>query len=357
MNAKITLLPGDGIGPDVTEQAVKVLKAVATHRRLELEFEEALIGGVAIDETGNPLPQATLDAIDASDAVLLGAVGDPKYDDPTLSVRPEQGLLALRKHMGTYTNLRPVKVLPALLSGSAIRPEVLTGTDLVVVRELTGGIYFGKRERGVRDGERWAFDTMMYTESEVRRVTHAAFKLARTRGSKVSSVDKANVLDASRLWREVVVEVAEEYPDVELEHVLVDACTMALIRRPSSFDVIVTGNMFGDIITDEASMLAGSMGMLPSASLGDGTPGLYEPSHGSAPKYKGMDHVNPIATILSAAMLLQHSLGLKEEAKAIEGAVEEVVTAGFRTADIMDEGCTQVGTTRMGDLIVERLAD
>ena len=356
MKAIITLLPGDGIGPDVTEQAVKVLKAVTGQRRLDMEFREELIGGIAIDETGDPLPQATLDTIAGSDAVLMGAVGDPKYDDPTLPVRPEQGLLGLRKEMAVYANLRPVGVLPALIAGSAIKPEVLEGTDLRVVRELTGGIYFGQpRGRETRDGERWAVDTMTYSEVEVRRVAHVAFKLARGRRKKVTSVDKANVLDCSRLWREVVVEVAREYPDVELEHLLVDACTMALIRRPSSFDVIVTANMFGDILTDEASMLAGSMGMLPSASLGDSKRGLYEPIHGSAPKYKGMDRANPIGTILSAAMMLRHSLELKEEAAAIEGAVEEVLEAGYRTADIMDEGCSQIGTAKMGDLIMERL--
>jgi len=272
-------------------------------------------------------------------------------------VRPEQGLLALRKQMAVYANLRPVRVLPSLVEGSAIKPEVLAGTDLLVVRELTGGIYFGQpRGREVRDGQRWAVDTLVYSEAEVRRVAHVAFKLARARRKKVSSVDKANVLDSSRLWREVVVEVSRDYPDVELEHVLVDACAMALIRRPSSFDVIVTENMFGDILTDEASMLAGSMGMLPSASLGDSSCGLFEPIHGSAPKYVGLNRVNPIGTILSAAMLLRHSLGLKEEAGAIEKAVEATLDAGYRTADIAGAGCQAVGTREMGDRISERLS-
>jgi 3-isopropylmalate dehydrogenase len=356
MRATITLLPGDGIGPDVLAESVKVLDKVAEIRGHCFDYRHELIGGVAIDRTGRPLPEKTLDAIAQSDAVLMGAVGDPKYDDPSLSVRPEQGLLALRKHMGVYANLRPVRVLPCLVNGSAIKPEVLTGTDLVVVRELTGGIYFGQpRGRHIRDGERWAVDTLIYSESEIRRVAHVAFRLARGRRKKVSSVDKANVLDSSRLWREVVVEVSRQYPDVELEHVLVDACAMALIRRPSSFDVIVTENMFGDILTDEASMLAGSMGMLPSASLGDGSCGLFEPIHGSAPKYAGMNRANPIGTILSAAMLLRHSLGLDEEAGAIDRAVEATLEAGYRTADIAGGGCETVGTREMGDYIAGRV--
>jgi 3-isopropylmalate dehydrogenase len=359
MKATITLLPGDGIGPDVLAEGVKVLHAVAAKYGHQFTLNEALIGGVAIDRTGDPLPPATLAAIEQCDAVLLGAVGDPKYDDPALPVRPEQGLLALRKSMGVYANLRPVKVLPALVGSSAIKAEVLAGTDLVFVRELTGGVYFGQpKGRGRReDGERWAVDTLSYTESEVRRVSHVAFKLARSRRKKVTSVDKANVLESSRLWREVVVEVAKEYPDVELEHVLVDACSMALIRRPSSFDVLVTENMFGDILTDEASMLAGSMGMLPSASLGDGRRGLYEPIHGSAPKYAGQDRVNPIGTILSVALLLRHSLGLEAEATAIERAVEAALADGYRTADIAPAGAAPIGTRAMGDRIVERLLD
>jgi len=333
-----------------------VLERLAGGVGLQMETREELIGGIAIDRTGEPLPAATIDAIESSDAVLLGAVGDPKYDDPTLPVRPEQGLLAMRKLMGVYANLRPVKVLPMLVHGSAIKPQVLEGTDLIVVRELTGGIYFGEpRGREVRDGQRWAKDTLIYSESEIRRVAHVAFRLAQGRRNKVSSVDKANVLDSSRLWREVVVEVSREYPDVELEHVLVDACAMAFIRRPSSFDVVVTENMFGDILTDEASMLAGSMGMLPSASLGEGRRGLYEPIHGSAPKYAGMDRANPIGTILSAAMMLQHTFGRDDWALAIERAVETTLEDGYRTADIAEDGCQTVGTEKMGDLIAERL--
>jgi 3-isopropylmalate dehydrogenase len=335
-----------------------VLRAIEAARSHKFELREELIGGVAIDRTGSPLPPKTLEGVEWCDAVLLGAVGDPKYDDPSLPVRPEQGLLGLRKTMAVYANLRPVTVLPALIAGSAIKPEVLQGTDLIFVRELTGGIYFGQpKGRGRReDGQRWATDTLNYTEMEVRRVAHVAFRLARGRRKKVSSVDKANVLESSRLWREVVVEVAREYPDVELEHVLVDACAMALIRRPSSFDVLVTENMFGDILTDEASMLAGSMGMLPSASLGDGKRGLYEPIHGSAPKYAGLDRANPIGTILSVALLLRYSLGLEGEAQAIERAVEATLEAGYRTADIAPAGSPVIGTRELGDRIVERLA-
>lgn len=359
MKAKITLLPGDGIGPEVVAEGVKVLQAVAQARGHTFEFHEALLGAVAIDRTGSPLPPETLQAVEASDAVLMGAVGHPKYDDPTLPVRPEQGLLGLRKAMEVFANLRPVRLFPALVHASTLKPEVVRNTDIMVVRELTGDIYFGEPRRRGRDpetGERWALDTMAYRESEVRRVTHVAFRLARGRRRKVTSVDKANVLECSRLWREIVLEVASEYPDVTLEHMLVDACAMALIRTPAQFDVVLTSNMFGDILTDEASMLTGSIGMLPSASLGEGSRGLYEPIHGSAPSIAGQNIANPLGTILSTAMLLRHSLGLTAEAEAVERAVERVLQAGYRTTDIAEDGCTTVGTAEMGDLVVQHLS-
>ena len=353
MNAKIAVLPGDGIGVDIVVEALKVLRAVAARWNHEFTFEEALIGGIAIDETGNPLPKETLDVCRASDAVLLGAVGGPKWDDPRAKVRPEQGLLGLRKELGLFANLRPVKLSPALLNTSNIKPEVLKGTDMMVVRELTGGIYFG--ERGRKDNGKTAYDTMTYTEAEIERVVRLAFELARKRRNHVTSVDKANVLESSRLWRETATRVAQDYPDVAFETLLVDACAMYLIRRPTSFDVVVMGNMFGDILTDEASMLAGSMGMLPSASLGQGTLGMYEPIHGSAPSHAGKDDANPIATILSVAMLLRYSLGLEEEAVASEEAVERVLAEGKRTYDIAESGMSVIGTAAMGDAIVAAL--
>ena len=353
MKAKIAVLPGDGIGVDIVVEALKVLRAVAEKWGHEFAFEEALIGGIAIDETGNPLPPETLELCRASDAVLLGAVGGPKWDDPRASVRPEQGLLGIRKALGLFANLRPVKLSPALLHTSNIKPEVLKGTDMMVVRELTGGIYFG--ERGRKDDGKTAYDTMSYTEAEIERVVRLAFELARKRRNHVTSVDKANVLESSRLWRETATRVAKDYPDVEFDILLVDACAMYLIRRPTSFDVVVMGNMFGDILTDEASMLAGSMGMLPSASLGEGTLGMYEPIHGSAPSHAGKDDANPIATILSVAMLLRYSLGLEEEATAIEAAVDQVLAEGKRTYDIAEPGMPVIGTAAMGDAIVAAL--
>ncbi|MBM3188082.1 MAG: 3-isopropylmalate dehydrogenase [Chloroflexi bacterium] len=353
MTYKITVLPGDGIGPEVTAEAQKALQAVGRVWGHDFAFEEALIGGVAIDATGRPLPEETLSLCRAADAVLLGAVGHPKFDDPTLKVRPEQGLLGLRKELQLFANLRPVKISPALINTSNIKPEVLQGTDLLVVRELTGGIYFG--ERGRRDGGRTAYDTMIYSVPEIERVVHMAFRLARKRRKQVTSVDKANVLESSRLWRETAERVAKEYPDVAFDNTLVDACAMFLIRRPSSFDVIVTGNMFGDILTDEASMLAGSMGMLPSAALAEGAFGLYEPIHGSAPKYTGQGVVNPIASILSAAMLLRYSLDLEEEAQAIEAAVDKVLAQGLRTRDIAEADSQVIGTVAMGDAIVRAI--
>jgi 3-isopropylmalate dehydrogenase len=355
MQARIAVLPGDGIGPEVMAEAVKVLKRVAEVYGHTFTFEEGLIGGVAIDETGSPLPDESLTLCQASDAVLLAAVGDPKYDDPTLRVRPEQGLLALRKALGVFANLRPIKLYKELLHASTIKSEVLAEVDLVVVRELTGGIYFGQRGRGTDDGTEAAYDTLLYSVPEVERVVRLAFNLARQRRKKVTSVDKANVLESSRLWRETAERVAGEYPDVEFDSMYVDIAAMRLVRYPSVFDVMVTGNMFGDILTDEASMLAGSMGMLPSASLRGDAFGLYEPIHGSAPKYTGMNVVNPIATILSGAMLLRYSLKLEEEAVAVEAAVAAVLRQGYRTRDIAEEGKHQVGTREMGDLIADQI--
>jgi 3-isopropylmalate dehydrogenase len=353
MQARIAVLAGDGIGTEVTAQARRVLEAVASHFGHSFAFEDGLIGGIAIDETGNPLPDETVALCQASDAVLLGAVGGPKWDDPTAAVRPEQGLLGIRKALGLYANLRPVTLYPELIDASTIKREVLAGTDLLVVRELTGGIYFG--ERGRRDGGKTAYDTMIYTEAEVERVVRVAFELAAGRRHKVTSVDKANVLESSRLWRSVARRVAAEYPDIAFDELLVDACSMHLIRKPSSFDVIVTGNMFGDILTDEASMLSGSMGMLPSASLAEGSLGLYEPIHGTAPDIAGQDVANPLAAILSAALLLRHSLKLDQEAVAVEDAVQQVLRDGYRTADIARPGEATIGTQEMGGLVAERI--
>jgi len=355
MEARITTLPGDGISPEVVAEAVKVLHKVAEVYGHAFEFEEALVGGAAIDATGEPLPAETLTLCRGSDAVLLGAVGDPKYDNPLSPVRPEQGLLALRKGLEVFANLRPVKLYRQLLHASTIKPEVIADVDLLVVRELTGGIYFGERGRESTDGTLAAYDTMFYTVPEVERVVRLAFDLARRRRKKVTSVDKANVLESSRLWRETASRVAEDYPDVGFESMYVDIAAMRLVRYPCVFDVIVTGNMFGDILTDEASMIAGSMGMLPSGAIGAHKPGLFEPIHGSAPKYTGQNVVNPIATILSAAMLLRYSLELEDEAQAVEDAVEAVLAEGYRTKDIREEGTTLVGTREMGDLIAERI--
>jgi len=357
MKAKIVTLPGDGIGPEVVAEGTKVLQAIASRYGHQFEFEEHLIGGVAIDATGQALTAETLQACKQADAVFLGAVGDPKYDDPRAPVRPEQGLLALRGGLEVFANLRPVKLYPQLLHASTIKPEVIKDVDLVVVRELTGGLYFGERGRKMVDGVEAAYDTMFYTVPEIERVVRVAFELARKRRKKVTSVDKANVLESSRLWREVATRVAQDYPDVEFESMYVDIAAMRLVRYPSVFDVIVTENMFGDILTDEASMLAGSMGMLPSGAIGARKPGLYEPIHGSAPKYAGKNVANPIATILSAAMLLRYSLGLEREAQAIEDAVQMVLEEGYRTQDIREDGATLVGTREMGDLIAARIAE
>jgi 3-isopropylmalate dehydrogenase len=358
MEAKITLLPGDGIGPEVVAEAQKVLQAVARQYVHTFTFSECLAGGIAIDETGNPLPDETLAACLASDAVLLGAVGGPRWSDPSAEVRPEQGLLKLRKSLGVFANIRPVKVFAALAEASPLQPERVKDVDLVFVRELTGGIYFGRPQgREEVNGERSGFDTMRYSALEVQRVVRVAFEMARQRQRKVTSVDKANVLASSRLWREVAHEVAAEYPDVAYEDVLVDACAMYLINRPATFDVLVTGNMFGDILSDEASMISGSLGMLPSASLGgEGSVGLYEPIHGSAPDIAGKGIANPLATILSAAMLLRSSLGLSDEADAVELAVSQVLDDGYRTADLARTGETAVSTQEMGDLVVAALS-
>lgn len=362
MNISIAVLPGDGIGPEVTAEAVRVLQAVAEAGGHRIEFAYGLLGGCAIDATGRPLPDETLALCQASDAVLLGAVGGPKWDDPTAKVRPEQGLLGIRKALGLFANLRPVKLAQPLLHASTIKPEVLAGVDLLVVRELTGGIYFGPRQEA-RPGDEVAYDTMLYSRPEIERVARLAAEAARRRRRKLTSVDKANVLASSRLWRRVVTEVVQaEYPDVALEHVLVDAMAMHLIRRPAAFDVVLAENLFGDILTDEASMLAGSMGLLPSASLGEavnrhGHPrGLYEPIHGSAPDIAGRGVANPLATILSAAMLLRHSLGLEAEAQAVEAAVDAVLADGLRTADIADGAGPVLGTAAMGQAVVERLS-
>jgi 3-isopropylmalate dehydrogenase len=353
MKANIALLPGDGIGGEVISEARKVLEAVAGRFSHSLTFSEALIGGLAIDKTGEPLPEATLKACDAADAVLFGAVGDPKYDDPAAAVRPEQALMLLRKRFGLFANLRPVWVHPALADASPLRTHIVRNVDLIVVRELTGGIYFG--EPRIEGSER-AVDTMVYTRAEVERIAHVAFEIARGRRKKVTSVDKANVLACSRLWRRTVEAVAKEYPDIELEHLLVDAASMHLIRRPRDFDVILTANQFGDILSDETSVLAGSMGMLPSASLADGRFGLYEPIHGSAPDIAGKGIANPLAAILSAAMMLRHSLLLESEAHAVESAVAAVLEQGQRTPDIAAPGEATVTTREMGDLVVSALS-
>lgn len=353
MKAKIAVLPGDGIGPEVTEKAVAVLEKVAALHGHEFSFEEGLMGGIAIDKTGNPLPDETIQMCEQSNAILLGAVGGPQWSDPTAPVRPEQGLLKIRQHFGLFANLRPVKAYPALAEHAPLRPDMLEKVDMLFVRELTGGIYFGERQEQ-QDSDR-AFDTMLYTRPEVERVANVAFRAAQGRRKKLTSVDKANVLAAMRLWRRTVVEIHEEYADVELEHLLVDAATMHMLTRPGDFDVILAGNMFGDILSDEASVLAGSLGMLPSASLGTGTFGLYEPIHGSAPDIAGQGKANPIAMILSAAMLLRYSLQLETEASAIEAAVDAVLASGARTADIAPRGGAFVSTDEIADTIINAL--
>jgi len=355
---KITVLLGDGVGPEVTAEALKVLKKVGSVFGHEFELSHGLIGGIAIDEQGTALAPETLKMCRRSDAVLLGAVGGPKWDDPQAKTRPEEGLLALRKGLKLFANLRPVKVFPVLADATNLKPDVIKDADFVFVRELTGGLYFGRPKRQWRTTRgRRAVDTMAYSEQEIERIVRVGFELAGSRKKKLVSVDKANVLETSRLWRQVAGEVSKDYPDVSLENMLVDACAMRLIQNPAYFDVLVTENTFGDILTDEASMLAGSMGMLPSASLagipkeGEKTFGLYEPIHGSAPRRAGQDLANPIASILSAAMMLRYSCGLGREAGAIEEAVDTVMQSKYRTYDIMAEGKTKVGTREMGDII------
>jgi 3-isopropylmalate dehydrogenase len=353
MRAKIAVLGGDGIGPEVVAEGLRVLGAVGRTFGHEFALTELPFGGVAIDSHGDPLPGATLEACLRADAVLLGAIGGPKWSAPTAKVRPEQGLLRLRKELGVYANLRPVKLLPALVGASTLKPEVLEGVDLVFVRELTGGIYFGEKKRDANS----ASDLCTYTVPEVERITRVAARLAQKRRRKLTSIDKSNVLETSRLWREVFERVMRaEFPDVSFEHVLVDAAAMHLIRRPADFDVCVTENMFGDILTDEASMLAGSLGLLPSASLGDGKRGLYEPIHGSAPDIAGQGIANPVGTILSVAMLLRHSLGLSAEADAIETAVTGAIDEGARTKDIVAPGARALTTRQVGDAILAKVS-
>jgi len=352
VKAKIVVLGGDGIGPEVAREGVRVLQAIAKKFGHQFEIAEHLLGGCAIDATGVPLPPETEAACKQADAILLGAVGGPKWDDPNAKVRPEQGLLALRKSLGLFANLRPVKLHPALLDASTIKADVLKGTDIMVVRELTGGIYFGEKTRTPTS----ASDLCTYTVEEIERVTRTAAKLAQQRRKLLTSVDKANVLETSRLWRSVVERVMKtEFPDVKVEHVLVDSAAMHLIRRPASFDVLVTENMFGDILTDEASMLAGSLGLLPSASLGAGKLGMYEPIHGSAPDIAGQGKANPFAIILSVALLLRHSLGLEAEAQAVESAVSSAISDGVRTADIAGNGPVS-STSKAGNSVVVRLS-
>jgi 3-isopropylmalate dehydrogenase len=359
----IEVLPGDGIGAEVMAEALKTLRAVAQRFGHTFRLKEDLVGGAAIDTHGTAIRNETLADAKRADAVLFGAVGGPKWDDPKapMNRRPEWGLLQLRKQLGLFANLRPIRVHPLMVDASTLKREVLEGTDMIVIRELTGGLYFGRpQRRWTSAAGRQAVDTMRYSEKEVRRILKVGFELARTRRKKLTSVDKANILDTSRMWREIAVEMGAEYPDVQLEHLLVDACTMHLIRRPADFDVIVTENTFGDILTDEASMLAGSMGLLPSASLGrrraDGTGlGLYEPIHGTAPDIAGQGKANPIAMILSTAMMLRLSLGLSAEADAVEAAVDSALAAGYRTPDIATEGTKLVRTSVMGDEIAGRL--
>ncbi len=354
MKATIVLLPGDGVGPEVVAEARQVLDTIAHKFDHRFELATHLMGGCAIDARGTALPDDTLAACRAADAILLGAVGGPKWDDPHAKVRPEQGLLAIRRGLGLYANLRPVKPHPSLAAASPLKSERLDGVDILVVRELTGGLYFGQpRRREPADGGVRVIDTLEYTDLEIRRVVRLAFRLARGRRSKLTSVDKANVLESSRMWREIATEVAGEHPEITLEHQLVDSCAMRLITHARGFDVIVTENMFGDILTDEAAVLAGSLGLLPSASLGDGRLGLYEPIHGSAPDIAGRGIANPIGTVLSAALLLRYSLGLETEARAVERAVDAVIAAGVVTSDL---GGTAT-TSKVGAAIRERIAE
>ena len=355
MTQNILLLPGDGIGPEIMAQAVRVLEKLKTDG-LDIAWDTALIGGCAVDATGVPLPQETLDKAEKAEAVLLAAVGGPQYDNLPREQRPERGLLAIRKAMNVFSNLRPAIVYPELVEASTLKPEVVSGLDIIIVRELVGDIYFGE-PRGIemRDGERVGFNTMIYSESEIRRIAHSAFKTAQKRAKKLCSVDKMNVLECTQLWRDVVIEVSAEYPDVELSHMLVDNAAMQLVRNPKQFDVMVTGNIFGDILSDAASMLTGSIGMLPSASIDANGKGLYEPIHGSAPDIAGKNMANPLAMILSVAMMLRHSLNQVAAADRVDAAVKKVLAQGYRTGDIMTAGGTKVGTVEMGDAVLAAL--
>jgi len=354
---KIAILPGDGIGPEIIEQALKVLKALGE----SFTFETALVGGAGYEAHGHPLPEASLALAKAADAVLFGAVGDWKYDTLERALRPEQAILGLRKNLNLFANLRPAILYPELAGASTLKPEVVAGLDILIIRELTGDIYFGQpRGRrialdGAFAGHPEAFDTMRYSEPEIQRIAHVAFQAARKRSKKVTSVDKANVLETFQFWKDVVTEVGREYPDVELDHMYIDNAAMQLIRAPKKFDVVVTGNMFGDILSDEASMLTGSIGMLPSASLDANNKGLYEPSHGSAPDIAGQDLANPLATILSAAMMLRYTFDLNDQADRLEAAVRKVLAQGYRTADIYEAGTRRVGTREMGDAVLAAL--
>ena len=356
MEKKIAVIRGDGIGPEIVAEAIKVLDAVAAKYGHTFTCDEVDMGGVAIDKWGEPLPQAMLDKCLAADSVLLGAVGGPKWDGLPGAQRPEKGLLALRAGMGLYSNLRPAKLWPQLAEASPLKPSIVAqGIDFIVVRELIGGVYFGEHKTETIDGQQVATDVMPYSEAEIERIGRIAFETARKRRKKVTSVDKANVLDTSRLWRAVMHRLAAEYPDVEYSDMLVDNTAMQIVKNPAQFDVVVTENMFGDILSDEASMITGSIGMIPSSSLGEGTRGLYEPIHGSAPDIAGQDKANPIGTILSAAMMLKYSFDMDEEAAAIEAAVHKVLDAGKRTGDSMAEGCSLVSCSEMGSAIAAAL--
>lgn len=352
---KICVLAGDGIGPEIVAQATRVLDKVGQKFGTAFNYSEALIGGAAIDATGTPLPEETVMKCKEADAVLLGAVGGPKWDTLDPSIRPEKGLLGIRKELGLFANLRPATLFPQLKDACYLRPDIVEkGLDVMVVRELTGGIYFGEpRADGEKDGQRYGYNTMVYYEEEIRRIAKVAFEAARKRSGRVCSVDKANVLDVSRVWREVVIDEHRNYQDVDLEHMYVDNAAMQLVRDPSQFDVVVTGNLFGDILSDEAAAITGSIGMLPSASLGATNPGLYEPIHGSAPDIAGQDKANPLATILSLSMMLRHSFDMAEEADCIDSAVQATLEKGLRTGDIMAEGGTLVGCSEMGEAVLD----
>lgn len=360
MSKKVLVLPGDGIGPEIVAEAVKVLDVVNAKFGLGLAMEEGLLGGAAYDVHGKPLPEVTMEQARAADAILLGAVGGPKWDAlPDRELRPEKGLLGLRGGLELFANLRPAILYPQLAAASTLKPEVVAGLDILIVRELTGGIYFGQ-PRGIRtleNGERQGYNTDVYSESEIRRIAKVAFEAAQKRGKKLCSVDKANVLEVTVLWREIVNEVAKDYPDVEVSHMYVDNAAMQLVRAPKQFDVMVTGNLFGDILSDAAAMLTGSIGMLPSASLDKNNKGMYEPCHGSAPDIAGKGIANPLATILSAAMMLRYSLGAAAAADAIEAAVSKVLDKGLRTGDIWSEGMTRVNTQEMGAAVVAALQE